>query len=57
LAFLFHPPQTNEAIVFLEKGTITGIGTHDELVSTHEMYREFAAKQLRYNPEPSELMN
>ncbi|MGQ7276852.1 ABC transporter ATP-binding protein [Brevibacillus thermoruber] len=34
-------------IIFLEKGRITGQGTHVELFATHAMYREFATQQLR----------
>ncbi|WP_373232191.1 ABC transporter ATP-binding protein [Cohnella sp.] len=37
-----------DRIVFLHKGSITGIGTHEELVKSHEMYREFALQQLTY---------
>ncbi|MFD2628660.1 ABC transporter ATP-binding protein [Oceanobacillus kapialis] len=35
-----------DKIIFIEKGRITGSGTHQELVSTHELYREFAEQQL-----------
>lgn len=42
-----------DQIIFLDKGIITGSGTHEELVETHEMYREFANQQLRY-PEQSD---
>lgn len=35
-----------DRIVFLEKGAVTGIGTHEELYRTHAMYREFADHQL-----------
>ncbi|MEE6453294.1 ABC transporter ATP-binding protein [Gottfriedia acidiceleris] len=38
-----------DQIVFLDKGKITGIGTHDELYSNHLMYKEFANQQLRVN--------
>ncbi|WP_398292914.1 ABC transporter ATP-binding protein [Sporosarcina aquimarina] len=34
-----------DQLIFLEKGTITGIGTHEELLKTHQMYEEFAAGQ------------
>ncbi|WP_144509330.1 ABC transporter ATP-binding protein [Bacillus sp. FJAT-22090] len=34
-------------ILFMEKGHITGKGTHDTLFQTHDMYREFAKQQLR----------
>ncbi|HEY9594003.1 MAG TPA: ATP-binding cassette domain-containing protein, partial [Spirochaetia bacterium] len=36
-----------DQILFLDKGRITGRGTHEELLSSHDMYREFAARQLR----------
>lgn len=40
-----------DQLIFLEKGSITGIGTHQELVRTHNMYKEFAAGQgLAENP-------
>ncbi|WP_223700782.1 ABC transporter ATP-binding protein [Sutcliffiella deserti] len=35
-----------DKIVFIEKGEITGIGTHHELVETHALYHEFAEQQL-----------
>ncbi|WP_391120949.1 ABC transporter ATP-binding protein [Psychrobacillus sp. L3] len=34
-------------ILFVEKGHITGSGTHNTLFQSHEMYREFANQQLR----------
>lgn len=36
-----------DQIVFIEKGKVTGIGTHETLLESHEMYREFATQQLR----------
>ncbi|MFP3919983.1 ABC transporter ATP-binding protein [Lysinibacillus telephonicus] len=33
-------------IIFIEKGQITGEGTHQQLVKTHSLYREFAEQQL-----------
>lgn len=36
-----------DQILFIEKGKITGSGTHEELFQTHSMYREFAVQQLR----------
>ncbi|OKL35717.1 multidrug ABC transporter permease [Domibacillus mangrovi] len=33
-------------IIFIEKGQVTGIGTHQELIQSHELYREFAEQQL-----------
>ncbi|MDG5789862.1 ABC transporter ATP-binding protein [Evansella sp. AB-P1] len=35
-----------DKIIFIEKGEITGIGTHVELANTHPLYREFAQQQL-----------
>lgn len=39
----------SDQIIFLDKGKITGSGTHDQLVRTHSLYREFAEQQLRIN--------
>lgn len=36
-----------DQILFIEKGRITGSGTHQELFESHAMYREFAMQQLR----------
>ncbi|GGG55675.1 ABC transporter ATP-binding protein [Paenibacillus radicis (ex Gao et al. 2016)] len=36
-----------DQILFVEKGTITGRGTHEDLLRSHELYREFANQQLR----------
>lgn len=33
-------------IYFIDKGKITGNGTHEHLVKTHDLYREFAEQQL-----------
>ncbi|WP_060680834.1 ABC transporter ATP-binding protein [Virgibacillus halodenitrificans] len=35
-----------DKIVFIEKGKVTGIGTHQELIKQHALYREFAEQQL-----------
>lgn len=35
-----------DKIIFIEKGRITGIGTHHQLIQTHPLYREFADQQL-----------
>lgn len=35
-----------DQIIFIEKGQITGMGTHQELVQSHELYREFSEQQL-----------
>jgi len=36
-----------DTILFLEKGQVTGSGTHEELFKNHEIYREFATQQLK----------
>lgn len=36
-----------DRIVFVEHGRVTGIGTHAELLDSHELYREFAMRQLQ----------
>jgi ATP-binding cassette subfamily B protein AbcA/BmrA len=36
----------SDQIIFLEKGKITGSGTHKELYNTHSLYRESAEQQL-----------
>ncbi|MEX3618128.1 ABC transporter ATP-binding protein [Paenibacillus glucanolyticus] len=38
-----------DQIIFIEKGTVTGRGTHDELIEQHAMYRGFAVQQLQMN--------
>ncbi|MEH7250920.1 ABC transporter ATP-binding protein [Neobacillus niacini] len=35
-----------DRIIFIEKGKVTGIGTHHELTHSHDLYREFAEQQL-----------
>lgn len=35
-----------DQIIFIEKGRVTGSGTHVELVESHALYREFATQQL-----------
>ena len=35
-----------DKIIFIEKGRVTGIGTHQELTQSHELYREFSEQQL-----------
>lgn len=42
LSTIVHADQ----IIFIEKGGITGRGTHNELMETHPLYAEFAAQQL-----------
>jgi ATP-binding cassette subfamily B protein AbcA/BmrA len=41
-----------DQIVFLDKGVVTGVGTHAELAAKHPLYREFAEQQLRYSEQP-----
>ncbi|MBB3868741.1 ABC transporter ATP-binding protein [Parageobacillus toebii NBRC 107807] len=36
-----------DQIVVLENGTITGVGTHNELLQTHPLYRELAEQQFQ----------
>ncbi|MEO4052702.1 ABC transporter ATP-binding protein [Solibacillus sp. CAU 1738] len=36
----------SDQIIFLEKGSITGIGRHSELYHSHALYREFTDQQL-----------
>ena len=36
-----------DTILFLEKGQVTGSGTHEDLFKNHEIYREFATQQLK----------
>ncbi|HEY2494275.1 MAG TPA: ABC transporter ATP-binding protein [Paenibacillus sp.] len=38
-----------DQIIFMEKGRITGMGRHDELLQNHGLYREFATQQLQMN--------
>ncbi|MFD1929506.1 ABC transporter ATP-binding protein [Sporosarcina siberiensis] len=33
-------------ILFIENGQVTGSGTHQELINSHSLYREFAEQQL-----------
>ncbi len=36
----------SDQILFIEEGKMTGKGTHEELVKTHELYKVFAEQQL-----------
>jgi ATP-binding cassette subfamily B protein AbcA/BmrA len=36
-----------DRILFIEGGELTGSGSHEELLATHELYRSFAEHQLR----------
>lgn len=35
-----------DKIIFIEKGQVTGSGTHQELIQSHALYREFSEQQL-----------
>lgn len=35
-----------DQILFIENGTITGRGTHQELIKSHPLYHDFAKQQL-----------
>ncbi|PWA08881.1 multidrug ABC transporter permease [Pueribacillus theae] len=35
-----------DKIIFIENGQVTGSGTHQELLQSHELYRKFAEQQL-----------
>lgn len=39
-------------IIVLDRGTIVGVGTHDELLETCEAYREIAASQVQLEQAP-----
>lgn len=38
-----------DQLLFVEKGEITGCGTHHELMASHDLYRDFAEQQLKMN--------
>lgn len=38
-----------DRLLFVEKGEITGRGTHHELMASHDLYRDFAEQQLKMN--------
>ena len=40
-----------DRILFLEAGRITGMGSHEELLAGHALYRSFATRQFRLAPE------
>jgi len=44
-----------DQIIFLEKGRVTGIGTHEQLFQKHELYRRFAKQQLRIQEQPHSI--
>ncbi|WP_048669989.1 MULTISPECIES: ABC transporter ATP-binding protein [Enterococcus] len=39
--------QNSDKIIFLQEGKITGIGTHDELLENHKLYKKFIDIQFR----------
>ncbi|MNG09482.1 Multidrug resistance ABC transporter ATP-binding/permease protein BmrA [compost metagenome] len=41
-----------DQLLFIEKGQITGRGTHAELIATHPLYRKFAEQQLQVQLPP-----
>lgn len=41
LATILHADQ----ILFIEKGAVTGKGTHEQLLESHELYKEFSSAQ------------
>lgn len=38
-----------DELFILENGRITGQGTHDELIESHELYQKLAKQQLKLN--------
>ncbi|MFT4399199.1 multidrug resistance ABC transporter ATP-binding protein/permease BmrA [Bacillus sp. SW14] len=38
-----------DQLLFVEKGEITGRGTHHELMASHDLYKDFAEQQLKMN--------
>lgn len=43
-----------DQILFIDKGKLTGKGTHAELLDSHSMYREFAAQQFQHSAQEEE---
>lgn len=46
IAHRFSTIVDADKIIFIEKGQITGIGKHEELITNHEIYRNYAEQQL-----------
>jgi len=44
-----------DRIIFLEKGAVTGQGTHEELMATHPLYRKFVEQQMQKKSVKSEI--
>ncbi|WP_166241007.1 ABC transporter ATP-binding protein [Paenibacillus turpanensis] len=42
-----------DRIIFLDRGVITGQGTHEELMESHELYRRFVHQQLKHEEAPA----
>ncbi|WP_139368041.1 ABC transporter ATP-binding protein/permease [Priestia abyssalis] len=36
-----------DQIVVMQEGTVTGMGTHEELMSSHDFYRKLAQQQFQ----------
>lgn len=34
-----------EQIIFIDNGSVTGVGTHQELIASHEKYQQFVHTQ------------
>ncbi|MER0123529.1 ABC transporter ATP-binding protein [Streptococcus sp. ZJ93] len=52
LIFITHKLSTItsvDKIIFLDQGSVTGIGTHEELMNSHKKYREYIEKQEKNN--------
>ena len=41
-----------DRIVVIDEGRVKGIGTHEELLASNQLYRELAASQLAEKPSP-----
>ncbi|MNK61514.1 Multidrug resistance ABC transporter ATP-binding/permease protein BmrA [compost metagenome] len=46
-----------DQILFIDKGKLTGRGTHAELLQSHEMYREFATQQFQNSALKEEFLS
>ncbi len=41
-----------DRIVVIDEGRVKGIGTHEELLASNQLYRELAASQFAEKPSP-----
>lgn len=41
-----------DQIIILEKGALTGMGTHDELLLNHELYQQLVQQQFKWELQP-----